>query len=405
MIAHVGEMGRGAAARRDKRDRRQVVCILCPGGLDHAGGIGRAIGNLMSALAESSPAPRIELLDTRGTGHVALSPLHLARALGRIVVLRLSGRLALLHVNLSTHGSALRKFVVCCVAAALAIPVVLHVHAGRFATFHGGLPRPLQAGLRWMFRRAERVVVLGARWKQLVVTELGVAPDRVEVICNGVRPPPAGERVGGQDDGRLHLVFIGRLCPPKGVGELLDALASPELRDLPWRATLAGDGDGDPYRALAARLGIADRIAFPGWLGRKAVERLLADADILALPSHVEGLPLSVLEALACRVPVVATPVGSLPEFVADGESVLFVPPRDARALADALRRLVLSADLRAHLADAGFAAFRRHFDVRVVAAQVLALYQLVTSRQRIVGSAAAGGVAPGRPVASVGQR
>ncbi|MBV9747687.1 MAG: glycosyltransferase family 4 protein [Acetobacteraceae bacterium] len=371
-MAGAADPARGRVLRRPAR---RVVCILCPGGLEHAGGIGRAMGNLVAALAAADPTLPIEVLDTRGPGHIALSPLYLARALARIAVLRFSGRLALLHVNVSTHGSAARKLVVSLFAAALGARLVLHLHAAVFEEFYRDLPGSLRAVLRWMFRRADRVVVLGAHWKR-VVGDLGVAPERIAIICNGVRAPAAGRQAGDRGDAPLHLVFTSRLCALKGTDDLLLALASPALHGQPWRATLAGDGDRETYREQAARLGIAGRVAFPGWLGREDVERLLGEADVLVLPSHAEGLSVAVLEALASQVPVITTPVGSIPEFLADGESVLFIPPGDVEALAGALHRLIASPALRARLAAGGGEAFRRHFDSRAVAEQTLALYR-----------------------------
>ena len=108
------------------------------------------------------------------------------------------------------------------------------------------------------------------------------------------------------------------------------------------RAVLVGADleQGGAYEAdleRTERLGVRDRVVFAG--RRENAGALLAELDVFALPSWTEGLPLVVLEAMAQRRPVVATPVGGTPEVVVDGETGLLVPPRNPDALADALRR------------------------------------------------------------------
>jgi glycosyltransferase involved in cell wall biosynthesis len=353
--------------------------MLCPGGLERAGGIGRFVSNFIEEAGRQDPSLRFELIDTRGTGHIALAPFHLGRALIRIAGLAVTGKAVLLHVNLASRGSAARKYVVLAVAEALRVPVVLHLHGALFDRFYIESPHWVQARLRWMFRKASRVLVLGPHWRAVAVNLLGADPGRVQIVCNGV---PSGEGERKNDDG-LHVVFLGRLEERKGVSDLIAALAAPALRDLPWRATLAGDGDPRPYAAQAHRLGIGDRIAFPGWLDRKETTGLLRSASVLALPSKAEGLPMVVLEALANGVPVVTTPVGAIPDFLEDQVSALFHPPGDASALARALDRLMRSEDDRRALAAGGRLVFQRHFDIGTVTREILATYRTVTDRRQ----------------------
>src|SRR5436305_1918660 len=163
-----------------------------------------------------------------------------------------------------------------------------------------------------LFRGAALVVVLGRGDAGLLQTRFGVAPTRIAVMHNAVPAPapPVAPRSGAS----VHIVFLGRLSERKGVPELIAALADPKLAALPWRATLAGDGDLARYRAAAAEAGIAARIDFPGWLDRAGTERLLREADVLVLPSYDEGMAMSVLEGLAYALRVVCTAVGALAE-------------------------------------------------------------------------------------------
>ena len=128
-------------------------------------------------------------------------------------------------------------------------------------------------------------------------------------------------------------MFLGYLSARKGVPELLEALASPALAALRWRATLADGGPVDEFRGRSADLGLADRVTLPGWIDQPTATALCAAADILVLPSHAEGLAMSPLEGLAHGLAVMATPVGAHGEVIEPEQCGLLVPPGDIPAL------------------------------------------------------------------------
>jgi glycosyltransferase involved in cell wall biosynthesis len=142
--------------------------------------------------------------------------------------------------------------------------------------------------------------------------------------------------------------FVGRIEPGKGVLDLVRA-----MRGVDARLVIVGDGPERPsLEAELQLLGIDDRVQLAG--ERDDVRDLLADADIFVLSSVSEGLPVSVLEAMAAELPVVASRVGGVPELVADGENGFLVPPGNPDELAAAVGRLVEDRDLRRRLGAVG---------------------------------------------------
>ncbi|MBS0560094.1 MAG: glycosyltransferase family 4 protein, partial [Proteobacteria bacterium] len=208
-----------------------------------------------------------------------------------------------------------------------------------------------------------------------VIAELGVPPAKVSAFYNAVAMPARLAREA-PPDGVCHIVMLGRLGKRKGLPQLLDALSSETMRARPWRATLAGDGEVEATRAALRRTRMDSRVVCTGWLDADAVARLLHKADILVLPSLAEGLPIAILEALAHRVAVVATPVGSTPELLRDGDSAVFVPPGDAAALAAGLSSLIDDPAKRARIAAAGHAVFSARLDAAVSATALQAMYR-----------------------------
>jgi glycosyltransferase involved in cell wall biosynthesis len=138
-----------------------------------------------------------------------------------------------------------------------------------------------------------------------------------------------------------------------------------------WRATLAGGGSIDKFRNLAEDLEILDRLCFPGWLDQAGVSALCTGADVLVLPSHAEGLAMSVLEGLSHGLAVVTTPVGAHSEVIEPDVSGILVPPGDVAALADALVRVIDDTSLRDRLARGARDRFLEGFDVRRYAARL----------------------------------
>jgi glycosyltransferase involved in cell wall biosynthesis len=214
---------------------------------------------------------------------------------------------------------------------------------------------------RWLLSRPDVVTgasdAVGAYFRD----EARVGPQRVRVIYNAVDV----HRFGQPHDGAAKrreldipadawvIGLVANLRPQKNHEALLRALATlrPAVPDA-W-LVLVGDGERRPgLEALVDTLGISDRVRFLG--SRLDVPELYPVFDVYCLPSHYEGLPLSVLEAMSAGKPVVATRVVGIEEVIVDGETGLLVPPNDPAALAQALLRVRRDAVLRLRLAAAG---------------------------------------------------
>lgn len=326
------------------------VALITPP-LDSSGGIGRLMSYVVQTMSADDIA--IRLLDPRGRSRrPILSILPLTRAWLELLFLGLTGRVDVAHINISSHGSSLRKAVMLWTCRLLRIPTILHLHASEFPEFFDSLPRPGKVFIRRTFSSADFVMVLGARWRDYVCDELRVPVDRVAVMLNAAPGPVTMRAPKARGADPLRILFLGRLGARKGVPEILRALADSRVRREPWVAVLAGDGEIALYRAEAQRLGLDHRVTFSGWVDSDHAQQLLSESDLLLLPSHAEGLPMSVIEAFAHGVPVVSTPVGAIPDIVENDINGLLVRSGDSVQLADALLRLMDDEPLRLILAE-----------------------------------------------------
>ena len=341
--------------------------------------MGRIVGNLTGHWDRSGSGPRYRVIDPYGPRVLLLAPFYLASAMARMVWLFLTAPVRLVHIHMASRGSVVRKGLILLLSKAFGAPVILHFHAGDFTDFYGRLPAYAQRVLLRLIRMADLSIVLGRPWRDLLVGELGIDPARVAVLANAVPRPFEGARPR-RSDPTCRLLFLGRLEAPKGVPELIEALADPRLQDLPWQASLVGGGEVTRFRAEIRQRGLSERVECPGWQDASSVARLLAEADVFVLPSHHEGLSMALLEALAVGLAIVATPVGAIPEVIEDRVSGLLVPVGDPAALAAALAEVIAHPDRRAELAAGGSRCFNEKFEISAYCAELEGLYAGVTS-------------------------
>ena len=287
----------------------------------------------------------------------------LAKALVKIVRGRMSGQLVGIHVNMAERLSVVRKGAVIVLSRAIGIPVVLHLHAAELHHSYPLLPKPLQAMTRWVFSLPASCVVLGTAAQRFVISELRVPSSKVEIIFNGVPAPTVPRRII-KENAVKRLLFVGNLSERKGVTDLLKALSTPGFEDLPLELVLAGDGDIRGYQAKANELGLGKKVRFTGWVGQGEVADLMAQADLLVLPSYDEGLPLVILEALGNGVAVVCTPVGEIPSVLQHGVTACLVEPGDVNGLAASLQGLLRQPELLKTLEKNGKALYEQKFSL-----------------------------------------
>lgn len=279
-----------------------------------------------------------------------LSPLALAWRIFR------SGA-GIVHINTSLNRRAYwRDLAYLLVAKTCGVRVVYQVHGG-------ALPRDFAAGHPLRLRLLQATLTLPDAIVVLALSELAAyrefVPAQVVVaIPNAIELPAAKPPRQSARDGVLRLIYVGRLDRGKGLGEALRGLALARADGTAATLLLAGSGPDEASLAAEARdLGIEQAVHFVGPVFADAKLALLAEADVLLLPTHAEGLPYALLEAMAAGLPAITTRVGAIPDVVVEGVHGLFVPVRDDHAIAGAISRLADDGEL---LARAGSACRRR---------------------------------------------
>jgi glycosyltransferase involved in cell wall biosynthesis len=249
------------------------------------------------------------------------------------------------------------------------------VHGWAFAQYHGvastvylwldRLVRPLTTNF----------ICVSDQTRDAGVAARTCGRQNTSVIPNAV--DVAATRRASLDGDPPRVVSVGRLKEPKDFVGLISALA---LADVPCRAAIVGEGPDRPVIEGAIRASaLAETVVLLG--ERDDVAKQLALSDVFVLASRSEGMPLSVLEAMAAGLPVVASAVGGVPELVVSGQTGLLVRPDDIDALADALRTVLSDALLRRSMGDSGRARAEQLFDLPAFRTAHVRLYHEALAR------------------------
>lgn len=275
-------------------------------------------------------------LTTAVEGNRFLKLLAATTSLARFAMMLALDRVNLLHVHGASHGSFWRKRLFMEMAYRFGVPVIFHLHGGEFRQF---------VETRLSPRRRTKLLQTMARCQQIYCLNQEIAhwlgdwlPEiPVKVMENPIDLPQTVVR----DTARAPvLLFAGRIEREKGVFDLLEAFTF--LRqDFPeMRMVFCGVGSATTELIKqAAELGLSQHIDFPGWVGGDTKLQFFCTARVFVLPSYAEGMPVSVLEAMACRTPVVASRVGGAPELLGEGKYGFLFTAGNIEELGQAIRR------------------------------------------------------------------
>ena len=282
----------------------------------------------------------------------------------------------LVHIHMSIKGSAQRKMRYAQIAKKQGKKVILHIHSGNFVSYYRSLSEKKRAKLQSILREADCVVALSQSWKKALSEEIGLT--NCTAILNGISLKAYANDFKPFNERPIDFLFLGRLGAEKGTDNLLESLKAIKAEGKNFRCVLAGDGPVQDYSQWVDEAQMQEQVTFAGWVKGKQKRELLQNARILLLPSRHEGMPMSILEAMAYGEAVVSTKVGGIPEAVTDGESGVLIEPDDKETLRQTMRRLLDEPKLAEQMGYRGREIVKQKFDLEQIHRQLYALYSRI---------------------------
>ena len=339
---------------------------------------------------------RIQHVPTIVRGSASQNIIVFAKAIQHLCWKILRREVDLIHIHFAERGSTLRKSILIAIGLLFRKSIILHAHGATYEEFYEKLPKFIQKVLIFLFGQCSKIIVLSHSWQDYYTSKLHLDPDRVTVLYNPVCVPPAIPNRAGRD--RLKFVFLGRIGKrggpmdlakslisfpkqDKGAFDLIEAFAQLPAADLQrTELILAGNGDLESAHRLITKLNLTDKISILEWIDPTQRDELLATADAFILPSYNEGLPMSMLEAMAWGLPAIVTPVGGIPEVVRHHRNGLLVEPGNRPQLIQAMHQLIGDEALRLSLGRAARNSVE-HLDIHNYINSLSNLYATVANK------------------------
>lgn len=320
-------------------DNRIKVLMLGPAREVH-GGISGVVNNLYEAgLGERED---IEYIPTMKEGS-KIKKLLVAMKAYLSFVIKLS-QYDIVHVNVASDSSFNRKSIFIKKAYKKHKKIVIHQHGGEWVEYYRTLSDKSKDYVKKIFNMGDEFLVLSPFYKDFFETTIGIK--NIKIFPDTIKIPTEASKEYGQN----KLLFLGRLCREKGVLELIEAVKKLHAEIGNIELDLGGIWENPELQSRIE--GSEEYIHYLGWLDSELKHKALTEHDIFVLPSYFEGQSVSILEAMANSLAIVATDVGGIPMMIEDDVTGVLVQPKDTDSLEAGLRKVILNPEYAQRLGE-----------------------------------------------------
>lgn len=284
-------------------------------------------------------------------------------------------QISIVHIHTASYGSFYRKSIVLVLAKIFAKKTILHIHGGGFKQF---LERSYGKG-KWqvsILKLADLNICLSEEWYTYFISQWRI--NNCVVLPNPIVIPLYHEhRV---DQNKLVLLYLGAIVEQKGIFDLIEFFSTYRyFLEGKLELHIGGEGELQRLRYLIDKCNMNKQIHIHGWLNENQKELLFQEAHLFILPSYAEGLPVSILEAMANGKPIIATNVGGIPSIVKSKENGWLFEPGCFNELTSILDELYINPEL---LVAYGKQSYRlaEAFDIKIIVQQLEELYKQISS-------------------------
>ena len=267
-------------------------------------------------------------------------------------------RIKIVHIHTASYNSFKRSALFISLAKFFKRKVIVHIHGGGFKEYY----EKNTSFVRKYLLKCDAIVALTQYWKEYFN---GLGFENVVIVPNIVDFPVSQDR--NYNDRKIHILYLGLITKAKGIYDLLDVINAykTEFED---KITLhvGGNGETTTLQNIIKEHNMSNIVQFEGWVSGDKKVKLFNNADIFILPSYTEGLPISILEAMSYKLPVISTPIGGIPEVINNGENGLLFTPGDKEGLYKALIKLVSEKESREEMGEKSYKRVLPHFSKNV---------------------------------------
>lgn len=268
------------------------------------------------------------------------------KSLINMTIYTIFNKVDIIHIHMSHTGSFYRKYIVFKIFKLLNKKVIIHLHGSEFERFFESTGKITKRMIKNMLDNSDKVLVLGERWNG-IIKKISCTCN-TEILLNTVSIPT--ENIEYHEN-KKNILFLGALVKRKGIFELIESINNLKLKKIldEYNVNFIIGGSGreeEKIKELIKTYKLGDNIKLVGWVDGERKKDLIKCSNIFVLPSHNEGLPVAILEALSYGLPVVTTNVGSIDEAVIDNYNGFLINPFDVKQLEESLYKIIRSKEI-----------------------------------------------------------
>ena len=226
----------------------------------------------------------------------------------------------LFHIHMASYGSAFRKIYYIRFLKKKRKKVIVHIHGAEYLKFYSSLSRRKQKYVINNLNKSDMIIALSEKWKYEFETQLNMK--NVYVLNNGIDTDDFQKSISNCIENKHKFLFLGRLGKRKGAYDILKAIEGLNNEGIKIKCYMAGDGEIDIFRKIIDQKNLKDCVEVIG-------------------PSYNEGLPMAILEGMACGKAIISTNVGAIPEVVIENENGIIIEPGNIEQIKSAIKKII----------------------------------------------------------------
>jgi glycosyltransferase involved in cell wall biosynthesis len=288
-------------------------------------------------------------------------------ALAHFVLACLSG-CRVVYIHTASYNSFYRKCLFMIPAIILRRRLIVHIHPSFFSEFLMSLTGVKKRLAQAVLSKVTAFIVLTPEIKNAMAL---LFPDTPIYVLNNPIDVKGMENIAGVERRTGHILFLGWYMKRKGVYELVDAIEMLLEDNFEITADFFGTKEIEELRHYVSTRKLSDRVRINGWIGEEGKLKALYGSTMLVLPSHTEGIPNVILEAMATKTPIVSTLVGGLKDILRDGENAVIAEPENAKDLSEKIRVVMQDPVLSERIAGVAYREACDKYDLPVIKARL----------------------------------
>lgn len=354
-----------------KEKTTQKILTVGPDYKDHRGGIGAVLSTYASFYESFNFIPTYKYHNQ----NLVKSFYYLKQVVIFFTTLVLNRKIEIVHIHGSHKGSFYRKYFLFLIAKKIfGKKVIYHMHSDNFDVVYknsAGIYRKL---IRHFINNSDALICLAPYWKKFFLEHFD---NKKVLIINNVVLKPAKKIEPDSDASHpVNFLFLGRIGHRKGIFDILKVLSEKrELFNGKMRLHAGGDGETEKIKSFIIEHKLEEFVEYVGWINGESKQELLSKSDVYILPSYSEGLPISILEAMSYKLPIISTPVGGIPEIVGNDINGILVNPGSLSEIESALLFFINNKNKIKEYGNASYEKIKPFFP-EYVSVQLEALYE-----------------------------